>query len=164
MRSRRIVVGLVAVVAIAVVGLFVYRRTSQKRADAQSSSAAQAAARAVQVLVANVQRRDVPIYLDGLGNVTALKTVTVRCQVDGRLDQVLFKEGQPVKAGELLARIDPRPFQNQLKQAEGALSRDAAQLKGAQLNFERYKNLVSQKLIAQQQADDQAALVGQLEG
>jgi len=164
MRSRRIVVGLVAVVAIAVVGLFVYRRTSQKRADAQSSSAAQAAARAVQVLVANVQRRDVPIYLDGLGNVTALKTVTVRCQVDGRLDQVLFKEGQPVKAGELLARIDPRPFQNQLQQARGALERDRAQLEGAKRNLERYKQLAAKKLIPQQQADDQAATVGQFEG
>jgi len=164
MRSRRIVVVLVAVVAIAAEGIFVYRRTSQKRASAQQDQAAQAAARAVPVVVANVQRRDVPIYLDGLGNVTAFKTVTVRSQVDGRLDQVLFKEGQAVKTGELLARIDPRPFQNQLQQALGALERDRAQLDGARRNLERYKQLAAKKLIPQQQADDQAAMVGQFEG
>jgi len=144
MRSRRLVVVLVAVVAIAVVAIFVYRRTSQKRA-AQSDSAAQAAARAVQVVVTDVQRRDVPIYLDGLGNVTAFKTVAV-------------------KSGELLARIDPRPFKNQLQQAQGALERDRAQLEGAKRNLERYKQLAAKKLIPQQQADDQAATVGQFEG
>src|SRR6267378_3987050 len=131
MRVRRIVLVVVAVVAVAAVGIFVYRRTSQKQAGAQRDQAAQAAGRAVPAVVATVQRRDVPIYLDGLGNVTAFKTVTVRSQVDGRLDRVLFKEGEPVKAGELLARIDPRPFQNQLQQAMGALERDRAQLEGA---------------------------------
>jgi multidrug efflux system membrane fusion protein len=155
---------LAAVVAIAAVGLYLYRRTSQKRAAAQGDQAAQAAARAVPVTVANVQRRDVPIYLDGIGNVNAFKTVTVRSQVDGRLDQVLFTEGQAVKAGELLARIDPRPFQNQLQQAEGALQRDKAQLVGARRNLERYQQLAAKKLIPQQQADDQAAMVGQFEG
>jgi len=164
MRVRRIVLVLVAVVAVAAVGIFVYRRTSQKQAGAQRDQAAQAAARAVPAVVATVQRRDVPIYLDGLGNVTAFKTVTVRCQVDGRLDQVLFKEGEPVKAGELLARIDPRPFQNQLQQALGALERDRAQLEAARRNFERYRQLAAKKLIPQQQADDQAATVGQFEG
>src|SRR5438477_4156352 len=163
MRDRRIILLLVAAVLIAGVIFFVRKRTSSQQAGAARDQA-QAANRVVPVVGAAVQKKDVPIFLDGLGSVAAFKTVTVRSQVDGRLDQVLFREGQPVKAGELLARIDPRPFQNQLKQAEGALSRDAAQLKGAQLNFERYKNLVAQKLIAQQQADDQAALVGQLEG
>src|SRR3954462_3290651 len=164
MKGRRIVVVLVALAAIAAVGIFVYRRTSQKRAAADNNAAAQAAARAVQVVVGNVQKRDVPIYLDGLGNVTAFKTVTVRSQVDGRLDQVLFREGQAVKTGELLARIDPRPFQNQLQQARGALERDKAQLEGAKRNLDRYKQLAAKKLIAQQQADDQAATVGQFEG
>ena len=164
MRVRRIVLVLIAVVAIAAVGIFVYRRTSQKAAGAQRDQAAQAAGRAVPVVVATVQRRDVPIYLDGLGNVTAFKTVTVRSQVDGRLDRVLFKEGEPVKAGELLARIDPRPFQNQLQQALGALERDRAQLEAARRNFERYRQLAAKKLIPQQQADDQAAMVGQFEG
>src|SRR6266404_6158917 len=164
MRSRRIVIGVVAVVAIAAVGAYVYRRTSQKRAAAQGDTAAQAAARAVPVLVATVQRRDVPIYLDGLGNVNAFKTVTVRSQLDGRLDQVLFIEGQAVKTGELLARIDPRPFQNQLQQAQRALEGDPAQLEGSKRNLERYKQLPAKKLITQQQSDDQAATVGQFEG
>jgi multidrug efflux system membrane fusion protein len=164
MKGRKIVVVLIAVAAIAAVAIFLYRRTSQKRAAAESNTAAQAAARAVQVVVANVQKRDVPIYLDGLGNVTAFKTVTVRSQVDGRLDEVLFKEGQAVKAGEILAKIDPRPFQNQLQQARGALERDKAQLVGARRNLERYKQLAAKKLIPQQQADDQAATVGQFEG
>src|SRR6266403_116869 len=163
MRVRRIVLVLVAVIAIAAVGIFVYRRSSQKQAGAQRDQAAQAG-RAVPVVVSAVQRRDVPIYLDGLGNVTAFKTVTVRSQVDGRLDRVLFKEGEPVKAGELLARIDPRPFQNQLQQALGALERDRAQLEAARRNLERYRQLAAKKLIPQQQADDQAATVGQFEG
>ncbi len=163
MRVRRIVLVLVAVVAIAAVGIFVYRRSSQKQAGAQRDQAAQAG-RPVPVVVAAVQRRDVPIYLEGLGNVTAFKTVTVRSQVDGRLDRVLFKEGEPVKVGELLARIDPRPFQNQLQQAVGALERDRAQLDAARRNLERYRQLAAKKLIPQQQADDQAATVGQFEG
>ena len=84
--------------------------------------------------------------------------------MDGLLQEVLFREGQPVKSGEILARIDPRPFLNQLRQAEGALARDTAQLQAAKVNLERYKQLAAKKLIPQQQADDQAAMVGQLEG
>jgi len=165
MRERRTVLIAVAVVVIAAAGFFVYRRSSaKKQAGAQREQAAQAAARAIPVIVAPVQRRDVPIYLDGLGNVSAFYTVTVRSQVDGRLDQVLFREGQQVKKGDLLARIDPRPFQNQLAQAQGALARDKAQLEAAKVNLDRYRQLAAKKLIPQQQADDQAAMVGQLEG
>jgi len=165
MRERRVILIVVGLVLVAAVGFFVYRRTSQKKqATAQRDQAQQAAGRAVPVVSAAVQMRDVPIYLDGLGNVSAFKTVTVRSQVDGRLDQVLFKEGQQVKTGELLARIDPRPFEVQLRQAEGALARDEAQLKAAKVNLDRYKQLAAKKLPPPQQADDQAALVGQLEG
>ena len=163
MRDRRILIVVVAAALIAGVAWFVHSRTVKQAAGAARDQA-QAANRQVPVIAAAVQKRDVPIFLDGLGSVAAFKTVTVRSQVDGRLDQVLFREGQAVHAGDLIARIDPRPFQNQLHQAEGALARDGAQLKAAQLNLERYKNLVQQKLIAQQQSDDQAALVGQLEG
>jgi multidrug efflux system membrane fusion protein len=116
------------------------------------------------VTAAAVARRDVPIFLDGLGNVTAYRTVTVRPQVDGRLDQVLFREGQAVRRGQALAQIDPRPFQIQLHQAEGALARDQAQLRNAQLNAKRNRQLAAEKLIAQQQVDADVALVGQLEG
>jgi multidrug efflux system membrane fusion protein len=163
MRDRRIVLALVAVVVVAGVAWFVHKRTGQKQAGAREQQAA-AAGRPVPVVTGTVQKRDVPIYLDGLGSVAAFYTVTVHTQVDGRLDEVLFREGQVVHKGDLLARIDPRPFQNQLHQAEGALARDLAQLQGAKTNFDRYRSLAQQKLIAQQQADDQAALVGQLEG
>jgi multidrug efflux system membrane fusion protein len=163
MRDRRIVLLFVAVVLIGGIAWFVHKRTSSKQAGAARDAQA-AAGRPVPVVTGVVTKKDVPIYLDGLGNVTAFYTVTVHSQVDGRLDQVLFKEGQVVKKGDLLARIDPRPFNNQLHQAQGALARDAAQLKGAKVNLERYQQLAQQKLIAQQQADDQGALVGQLEG
>ncbi len=163
MRTRRIILAAVGVLVIAAIGILLYRRTATNRQAAAQRTQAQAG-RPVPVVEATVQRRDVPIYLDGLGNVAAFYTVTVRTQVDGRLDQVLFKEGQLVRKGELLARIDPRPFQNQLAQAQGALERDRAQLAGARRNLDRYKQLAAKKLIAQQQADDQAALVGQLEG
>ena len=155
MRDRKILLVVVAVVAIAAIGFFVYRRSTQKKQASAQRDQAQAAARVIPVVAAAVQRRDVPIYLDGLGNVTAFKTVTVRSQVDGLLQEVLFREGQPVKSGEILARIDPRPFLNQLRQA---------QLQAAKVNLERYKQLAAKKLIPQQQADDQAAMVGQLEG
>ena len=136
MRKRRTVIVVLAVVAVAAIAIFLIRRSSgKKQAEAQRTQA-QAAARAIPVVSAPVQRRDVPIYLDGLGNVAAFYTVTVRTQVDGRLDEVLFREGQLVKKGDPLARIDPRPFENQLAQAQGALERDRAQLKGAKLNLD----------------------------
>lgn len=121
-------------------------------------------ARVVPVAAAPVERRDVPIFLEGLGSVVAYKTVAVRPQVDGRLDQVLFREGQAVHKGDVLAQIDPRPFSIQLHQAEGSLARDKAQLDAARLNLKRYQELRARKLIAQQQVDDQAAQAGQLEG
>src|SRR5438132_2417957 len=163
MRDRRLILIAIAAVVIAAVAFFVKKRTSQKQAAAGREQQA-AAGRPVPVVSAQAKRRDVPIYLDGLGSVAAFKTVTVRSQVDGRLEQVLFREGQQVRAGDLLARIDPRPFQNQLHQAEGALSRDKAQLEAAKVNLARYRQPAAQKLIAPQQADEQAALVGQLEG
>src|SRR5205823_13540134 len=133
----------------------------------KDSAAQQRAAqgdRVIPVSVAKVQQKDFPVFLDGLGTVTAYRTVTVRSQVDGRLDSVVFREGQEVKKGEVLAQIDPRPFQIQLHQGEGALARDQAQLVGAQRNLARFEDLAKRKLIAQQQADDQRALVGQFEG
>jgi multidrug efflux system membrane fusion protein len=121
-------------------------------------------ARVVPVAAARVEQKDLPIWLEGLGNVVAFKTITVRTQVDGRLDAVLFKEGQAVKRGQALAQIDSRPFDIQLHQAEGALARDSAQLRDAQLNLQRNKDLLSRKLISPQALDDQAALAGQVEG
>lgn len=119
---------------------------------------------AVPVEVAAARSGEMPVYLSGLGTVTAFNTVTVRSRVDGELINVAFQEGQFVHAGEPLAEIDPRPFQAQLKQAEGQLARDLAQLKDARLDLGRYRDMLAGALIAQQQVDTQAALVAQLEG
>jgi len=89
----------------------------------------------VPVVLAPVERRDVPIYLEGLGSVVAYKTVNVHSMVDGRLIRVAFVEGSAVKKGDLLAEVDPRPFTIQLHQAEAALARDEAQLRGAERNL-----------------------------
>jgi multidrug efflux system membrane fusion protein len=118
--------------------------------------------RIVPVSVAVVQKKDVPIYLEGLGNVLPIAQVTVKTQVEGRLDRVMFTEGQTVKKGDPLAQVDPRPFTIQLHQAEAALLRDNAQLRNAQLNLDRYKTLRQQNLIPQQQVDDQQTMVDQL--
>src|SRR6266850_1611405 len=118
----------------------------------------------VPVVVASAQRGDLPVYFNGLGTVTAFNTVTVRSRVDGQLISVAFKEGQFVHEGDLLAQIDPRPFQVQLEQALGQLAKDQAQLRDAEVNLERFKLLFKEGVIAQQQLDTQAALVGQFDG
>ena len=122
------------------------------------------APRAVPVVVAPARTRDMGVYLNGLGNVTAYQSVTVKSRVDGQLMSVLFKEGQLVAAGDRLAQIDPPPFQVQLEQAEGQMARDEALLKNARLDLERFRRLLSQDSIASQQVDTQAALVRQYEG
>ena len=119
----------------------------------------------VPVGVATAQRRDVPVYLKGLGNVTASNTVSVKSRVDGQLSQVNFREGQNVNKGDLLAVIDPRPFQVALDQAQANLYRDQAQLKDAQLNYERFKSFLDESgAISRQQVDTQKASADQLEG
>jgi multidrug efflux system membrane fusion protein len=116
----------------------------------------------VGVAVASVA--DVPVTLDALGTVTPLATVTIRPQVSGTITQILFHEGQTVKAGQLIAVIDPRPFQMSLLQAQGQLERDEAQLQVAQLTLTRYRTLLAQDSIARQDVDTQAATVKQLQG
>ena len=114
--------------------------------------------------VASVVKGDVPIIYDGLGTVTSLATVTVKTQINGQLTEVGFKEGQSVKRGDFLAQIDPRPYQVALEQAQGALDRDEALLKDAQIDLARYQKLNLQDSIARQQVDTQQALVHQDEG
>ena len=129
------------------------------------TSAAQSAKRpAVPVVVATARAGDLPVYLTGLGSVTAFHTVTVKSRVDGQLVNVAFREGQPVQEGDLLAEVDPRPFQVQLEQAEGQLARDRAQLDDARRTLARYRRLHAEKVVSQQELDDQVAKAGQFEG
>jgi multidrug efflux system membrane fusion protein len=163
-RSRWWGIGALGALVIAGVLWGVHLRTAPRTAGGTGRPADAQPARAIPVAVAAAARRDVPVYLEGLGSVVANRTVTVRPQIDGRLEAVQFREGQPVRRGDVLAQIDPRPFQAQLHQAEGALARDQAQLRNAQLNVTRDRQLVAQNLIAQQQLDTDAAAEGQLEG
>jgi membrane fusion protein, multidrug efflux system len=137
---------------------------SEEPAAAQAGHGAPGSDRAVPVLVSSATVRDVPIYLEGLGSVTAYKTVNVRSQVDGRLDRVDFREGQAVKHGEILAEVDPRPFSILLHQGQAALARDTGQYEGAKRDLDRYEAVGGQHLLPQQQIDDQRALVEQYKG
>lgn len=119
---------------------------------------------ATPVIAATAQTKDIPIYLNGLGTVTGLRTVTVKSRVAGELVNVAYKEGQMVQTGELLAEIDPRAYQVQLQQAQGQLQRDEALLKNAEIDWARYKTLLEQDSISVQQTATQAALVKQYQG
>src|SRR5262249_25814342 len=120
---------------------------------------------AVPVAIAKVESRDLPVYLNGLGSVEAFNTVVVKSRVDGQLVRVAFREGQQVKEGDLLAIIDPRPFEVQLSQAQATLYKDQSALKDARVNLERFKDLFQNGgVISKQQLDTQESLVGQLEG
>jgi multidrug efflux system membrane fusion protein len=133
--------------------------------EAGSRDAAQTAGpRTVPVVAEAARTGDVRVYLSGIGAVTPLATVTVRSRVDGQLLTVRFEEGQTVHAGDLLAEIDPRPFQVQLTQAEGQMIRDQALLANAQVDLKRYRVLAAQDSIPTQQLDTQEALVHQYEG
>lgn len=113
---------------------------------------------------ATVARAQIPVTLDALGTVTPVATVTLKPQVGGVLTEVLFTEGQTVRKGQLLARIDPRPYEQALMQARGTRMRDEAQLQAARVTLARYRTLLGQDSIARQDVDTQAALVQQLEG
>ena len=118
---------------------------------------------AIPVRASQVQRQDMPIFLTGIGAVHAFNTVTVKTRVDGHLDRVAFVEGQEVKEGDVLAQIDPRPFQAQLAQARAAKARDEAILANARLDLERTSTLATREYATRQNLDTQRALVSQLE-
>lgn len=134
-------------------------------ASGSKQQKAQAAGpRSVSVAVAPVQQQDVPVYLSGLGSVTAFNTANIKSRVDGQIMKVNVREGQDVHEGELLIEIDARPYQVQVEQMQAQLFRDQAQLRDAKLNLERYTSLIPSGSISQQQVDTQKALVDQLEG
>lgn len=110
------------------------------------------------------EKKDFPVWLEGLGTVAAYQSVVVHTQVDGRLDAVKFTEGQTVKKGDVIAQIDPRPFMVQLHNAQGALARDQAQMMAAKADYDRQKNLHEQNLVAQNAVDAAAGTLGNYQG
>jgi multidrug efflux system membrane fusion protein len=131
--------------------------SKQQRAQA-------AGPRSVSVAVATVQKQDVPVYLTGLGSVTAFNTANIKSRVDGQIMKVNFVEGQYVHEGDLLIEIDSRPYQVQLEQMQAQLFKDQASLRDARLNYDRYVALIPSGSIAQQQVDTQKSTVDQLDG
>jgi multidrug efflux system membrane fusion protein len=161
-RQLRNAQSLAAVIVLAAVGAISIGCSSA--ADPKSKAQAAGPVRAVSVAVAPVQKQDVPVYLSGLGAVTAFNTANIKSRVDGQIMKVNFREGQDVRQGELLIEIDARPFEVQVEQMQAQLFRDQAQLRDAKLNLERYTSLIPSGSIAQQQVDTQKALVDQLDG
>jgi multidrug efflux system membrane fusion protein len=166
-RSSRKILGwlfLLLVLGLGYAGFRYYKASQQKQQAETTAQATRAAGRPVPVATVPARSGDMPLYIRGLGNVTPFNTVTVRSRVDGQLQAIHFTEGQNVTKGQLLAEIDPRPFQVQLDQAKGQLARDQAQLNDAKVNLSRYETLWRDQVIAKQQLDTQRASVSQFEG
>lgn len=159
MRARRWLFGSCAIVFVAAGALGA--REITKPAGSGTTSGASPSARAVPVTTGIVEVRDFPIYLIGLGTVQAFNTVTVRVRVDGEVQKIAFREGQDVRAGDLLAQIDPRPYAAQLQQAEADKKRNEAVLANAKLDLDRYTMLVAKDFATRQSVDTQKALVTQ---
>jgi len=160
-RSRRSWGVVLLVVCLIAIGAYLFFSRAQSRSAKKGQSPVTPM---VPVIALEAKKADFNVYITGLGSVTPLNTVTVKTRVDGQLMEVSFREGQIVSSGDLLAKIDPRPFEAQLVQAEGQMARDQALLKNAQLDLQRFRSLLEKAAIAKQQADTQDALVHQYEG
>lgn len=182
-RKARIIGTIIAILAMAGLAVLAWRLTHQAPEGGQGAGGPGGAGRggpggpggrggpggmrgmpATTVGVGKAERADIPVTLDALGTVTPAVVATVRPQVGGVLQKILFTEGQLVKEGQVLAMIDPRPSQMALLQATGQRQRDEAQLESARVTLGRYQTLLQQDSIARQDVDTQAALVKQLEG
>jgi membrane fusion protein, multidrug efflux system len=167
---RKTVIWVIIVLCVLLLAFLGYRaahKASPTQPQGQQGGrrgAAGDANRPVPVAVAPVEQRNVPVYLEGLGNVQAYYTVTIHSRVDGQLMQVNFREGQQVHKGEELALIDPRPYEVQLSQAEATRYKDQANLENAQRDLQRYADLYKQGVIAQQQYNTQQSVVAQNAG
>ncbi|HYD57443.1 MAG TPA: MdtA/MuxA family multidrug efflux RND transporter periplasmic adaptor subunit [Burkholderiales bacterium] len=162
--KRPLLFGVLALLVAGVVAFFYFKKDAAPQPPVVKARKGFDPNRATPVAVAAATTSDVNVYVNGLGTVTPLRTVTVRSRVEGELLKIHFKEGEFVKEGQLLAEIDPRPFQVQLMQAEGQMAKDQALLANAKTDLERYETLFKQDSIARQQVDTQAALVRQYEG
>ncbi|UFS69212.1 MdtA/MuxA family multidrug efflux RND transporter periplasmic adaptor subunit [Geomonas sp. RF6] len=158
-RKRRTVWPLVLLLLAVALGCYLYLAPGKKG----EKSSAKGAPPPTSVLAIPAAKGEIRVFQNGLGSVIPLNTVTVRSRVDGQLMEVRFREGQNVKRGDLLALIDPRPFQVQLAQAEGQLAKDRELLRNARLDLARYQELWSKDSIQRQQVDTQESLVHQLE-
>src|SRR6476659_11169044 len=152
--SKRVILGIIAAIVLLIAWWSFHHRASSDQTGSTAiagTSGRRGAPRAgggpVPVVAGKVEQKDTPIYLDGLGTVQAFNTVTVHTRVDGELQQVLFTEGQDVKMGDLLAVIDPRPFQEALDQAIGKKAQDEAQRANAKANYTRNTALLNKKVI-----------------
>ncbi|KIZ48174.1 MULTISPECIES: efflux RND transporter periplasmic adaptor subunit [Rhodopseudomonas] len=150
----------IALVAVIVLGGGYFGWRHYGAAEARQTKAGAAPPAAVPVQIATAERRDFPVYLSGLGTVQGFNTVVVRTRVDGQIDKISFKEGQFVKQGELLAQIDPRPFQAALDQAKAKKAQDEANLANAHLDLQRFTKLG--EFATKQQTDTQRSTVTQL--
>lgn len=168
-RRRSTLIGsVIAIVAMVALGALAWYLTHRPAEPGPGGPGGQGGGRggrgATTVGVAKVETADIPVIVDALGTVTAAATATVRPQVSGLLQKIHFTEGQLVKEGQVLATIDPRPFEMALLQASGARQRNQAQLDAARVQLARFRTLLEQESIARQEVDTQAALVKQLEG
>jgi membrane fusion protein, multidrug efflux system len=160
MTMSRIVRWVLLIAAVGLLGYFGWQRFHGENQAVAANKAQASAPPPVRVTIAPVEKADFPVYLTGLGIVQGFNTVLVRTRVDGQIDKIAFKEGQLVKQGDLLAEIDPRPFQAALDQAKAKKAQDEANLANANLDLQRYTKLG--EFATRQQTDTQRSTVAQL--
>src|ERR1700726_4884388 len=160
MNTSRTTRWVLLIAALAAVGYFGWQWFHRGDQATAANNAQKSARNAVLVTIAPVEKADFPVYLTGLGTVQAFNTVVVRSRVDGQIDKIAFKEGQEVNQGDLLAEIDPRPYQATLDQAKAKKEQDEANLANANLDLQRFTKLG--EFATRQQLDTQRSTVQQL--